>query len=198
MSFLAQHFFHMFCFDMSVDESPSHIIFVQGTKTVWCSVPKFNLQFFVHWWAPLRELWCQQSPFSVSGVECCLYWISGIFHMASNWLISSLMGAALTIPQNVQIHLHAWCNDKLLHGSDCEHVRLAQKSVSSSDILVAMFQCHGCSRARSCCVAQKFRFGLFGLVTSGWWLRSPYLGLALHPFFFSRTRALSLNVQRNS
>ena len=32
-----------------------------------------------------------------------------------------------------------------------EHVMLAQKSVSSSDIIIAMSQCHGCSRARSCC-----------------------------------------------
>ena len=78
------------------------------------------LQFFVHWWAPLWELWCQQSSFSVLGVECCLYWSSGIFNMAGDWLISFLMGAALTIPKSVQIRLHAWCNDKLLssgHGN---------------------------------------------------------------------------------
>ena len=114
MSFLAQHFFHMFCFIMSIYQSPNLIILAWGTKTVWCSVTKFNLQFFVHWWAHSWEVWCQQSSFSVSGVECCLYWTSGIFQLASNWLISSLMGAALTIPKSVQIRLHAWCNDKLL------------------------------------------------------------------------------------
>ena len=57
--------------------------------------------------------------------------------MASNGLISSLMGAALTMPKSLQI--------SCMHDA-CEHVMLAHKSVLSSDIIVAMFQCHGCSR----------------------------------------------------
>ena len=42
--------------------------------------------------------------------------------MACNWLISSLMGGALIVLKSVQIHLYESCNEKLLHGSDCEHV----------------------------------------------------------------------------